>query len=263
MKKNGTDGDIRAWRHWRPLHRGRTDPDGAHFRGHDEVGLRSHTGSGTFQAKSRGHSMAACAGAGPSTTSEAHCPEATSRATPSKVSDRHCPAACNSTTLPGPHVLVHEARKGHCPARCPQDTRRTSAGPSCRSSLLPRPSPGPRPPFQFPDFSRRRAPVRLVSSLAVLPVHPVPGPSQWVSTRLDLRPSRDTARAVLRQPSRPLAPRLRLGHLAPSRYLCPRDSSAWHLASTHPSRAPHRQQKHRSGQQTRLSKLAFLSPETV
>ena len=168
-----------------------------------------------------------------------------------------------SATLPGPHVLVHEARKGHSPARCPQDPRRTSAGPSCRSSLLPRPSPGPRPPYQFPDFSRRRAPVRLVSSLAVLPVHPVPGPGQWVPTGLDLRPSRDTAPAVLRQLSRPLAPRLRLGHLAPSRYLCPRDSSAWHLASTPPSRAPHRQQKHRSGQQTRLSKLAFLSPQTV
>ena len=46
-------------------------------------------------------------------------------------------------------------------------------------------------------------------------------------------------------------------------HLCPRDSSEWHLASTPPSRAPHRQQKHRSGQQTRLSKLAFLSPQTV
>ena len=108
-----------------------------------------------------------------------------------------------SPTLPGPHVLVHEARKGHSPARCPQDPRRTSAGPSCRSSLLPRPSPGPRPPYQFPEFSRRRAPVRLVSSLAVLPVDPLPGPGQWEPTGLNLRPSRDTAPAVLRQPSRP------------------------------------------------------------
>ena len=55
-------------------------------------------------------SVAACAGAGPSTGSEAPCPEALSRATPSKVSDPHRPALHNLDIPPRSHVVVQIAR---------------------------------------------------------------------------------------------------------------------------------------------------------
>ena len=130
-----------------------------------------------------------------------------------------------STAIPGPTYRFMKPGKG------------TSARPSCCSSLLPLPSPGPRQ--------------LLTGGLAR------PSSSWSLASGSQLGTSRDTAPTVLRRPSRPLVPLLRLGHLAPRPCLAPRVSRLPSpvLRTTH--------QKHRSVRQTRLSKLTFLSHETV